>query len=347
MRAERKTRGSVIWKLLGAILLILLLAGAAGFTIERLGASRDFERLPMPGRMISVGTHRLHLYCEGAGSPTVILESGWGMPSTIWARTQPLLASKTRTCVYDRAGYGWSETGPPPRTASQIASEAELLLEAAHIEGPLILVGHSFGGLCVRLLAKRMPGRVAGMVLVDSVEEDLLRDLPMVRTRMEERRTQLDLAPYLAEVGAFRIAPGFFGMDKRGDEFAALSDSQWETLRTFRTMPRQVEAALAELLLFEESMEQARAAGGFGTMPLVVLSAGLAKKPRWVPEDYSDAEYARRWNALQEKMRALTQPPAPRYLATRSGHEIPVQQPEMVLQAVEAVRQAAITRPVR
>ena len=344
-------RGSVLWKLLGAILLTLLLAGAAGYTIERLGSTNDFERLPMPGRMISVGTHRLHLYCEGQGSPTILLESGWGMPSAIWARTQPMLASETRTCVYDRAGYGWSETGPPPRTAAQIAAEAELLLDAAHIDGPLILVGHSFGGLCMRVLAKRMPERIVGMVLVDAVEEDMLRDLPMVRTRMEERRTQMDLAPYLADFGAFRVAPAFFGMDKRGDEFAALSDRQWDTLRTFRTMPSQVKAALAELLLFEESMEQARAAGGFGVMSLVILSAGLAKKPRWVPDDYSDAEYMRRWNTLQEKMRALTEPPAPRFLATRSGHEIPIQQPEMVVQAVDAVRQAArharVTRPVR
>jgi hypothetical protein len=161
----------------------------------------------------------------------------------------------------------------------------------------------------------------------------------------------MELAPYLADLGAFRVAPAFFGMNKRGDEFAALSDRQWDTLRTFRTMPGQVKAALAELLLFEESMEQARAAGGFGAMPLVILSAGLAKKPRWVPEDYSDAEYMSRWNVLQEKMRALTEPPAPRYLAARSGHEIPIQQPEMVLQAVDAVRQAArhaaVTPPVQ
>lgn len=337
-----------MWKLLGAILLALLLAVVAGYTIELLASSRDLARLAMPGRLVSVGTHRLHLSCEGEGSPVILLESGWGMPAAVWVRTQPLLAQRIQTCVYDRAGYGWSESGPDPRDAARIAAEAEALLETARIKGPLILVGHSFGGLCVRLLAKRIPERVAGMVLVDAVQEDMLRVLPMVRTRMEERRTQMELAPYLADVSVFRIAPGFFGMDRRGEEFAALSDAQWETIRTFRTMPRQVNAALAELLLFEQSMEEAKAAGGFGSLPIAILSAGLARKPRWVPDDYTDAEYFRRWNRLQERMRSLSTPPAPRFLAAQSGHEIPIQQPEMVVRAVDAVlRPAAVTPSAR
>ncbi|MCC7339924.1 MAG: hypothetical protein IT170_02470, partial [Bryobacterales bacterium] len=150
------------------------------------------------------------------------------------------------------------------------------------------------------------------------------------------------------ELSLFRIAPGFFGMDRRGEEAAAFSDAQWETIRTFRAMPRQVEAALAELLLFEESMRQARDAGGFGPTPLVILSAGLARKPRWVPPDYTDAEYQRQWNLLQEKMRSLSDPPALRLVAAQSAHEIPIQQPEMVIRAVNAVlRQAAPTPPVR
>lgn len=347
MPARTTTRGSVIWKLLGAILLTLMLAGAAGYTYARLGVARDFARLPMPGRLVSVGAHRLHIHCIGEGAPTLLLESGWGMPSVVWARTQPLLASRTRTCVYDRAGYGWSEPGPSPRSAAQIAEEAQTLLREAGIDGPLILVGHSFGGLCARLLAKRMPDRVQGMLLVDAVQEDMLRVLPMVRQRMEERRAQLEMAPYLAEFGVFRLAPGLFGLDRRGEEFAALSDAQWETLRSFRAMPKQVAAATAELLLFDESMQQARAAGGFGDLPLIVLSAGKEKKPRWVPDDYSDAEYWRRWSGLQEKMQVLTEPPAPRWIAEESGHEIPIQQPGIVAEAVAAVQQAAFKQPVR
>jgi pimeloyl-ACP methyl ester carboxylesterase len=267
------------------------------------------------------------------------------MPSAVWARTVPLLAARTRTCVYDRAGYGWSEAGPAPRDAAHIAAEAEALLDAAGVEGTLILVGHSFGGLCARLLAHRIPGRVQGVVLVDAVQEDMLRTLPMIRQRMEERRAMLEAAPYLAEIGLFRLAPGAFGIQERGEEFAALSDAQWELLRTFRATPKQVGGALQELLRFEQSMEQARGAGNLGTLPLKVLSAGKQTKPRWVPPDYSDAEYFERWNGLQEKLRHLSEPPAERQIAENSGHEIPIQQPEIILAAVEGLLRN--TRPAQ
>lgn len=334
-RAKRKSSGSVVWKLLGLMVLALLLAGAAGFTFEQWSVARDLERLPAPGTLYRVGTHRLHLYCEGTGEVTVLLESGWGMPSAVWARTLPLLSARTRTCVYDRAGYGWSEAGPAPRDAAQIAKEAEELLAAAQIRGPLILVGHSFGGICARLLAKRLPEQVAGLVLVDAVQEDMLRELPMIRQRMEERRALLEAGPWLAELGLLRLAPGAFGIPERGEEFAALTEEQWDRLRTFRAMPRQVGGALAELLLFEQSMQQAAEAGGFGALPMLVVSAGMAKKPRWAPPDYTDAEYLRRWDLLQEKLRRLAEPAAERRIARHSGHEIPIQEPEMVQQAVE------------
>jgi pimeloyl-ACP methyl ester carboxylesterase len=345
MQQPRKSRGSVIWKFLGAIVFTLLLAGAAGLTYEQWSGARERGRFPAPGKLFPVGTHSLHLHCEGSGAPTVLLESGWGMPSAVWARTVPLLAARTRTCVYDRAGYGWSEAGPAPRDAAHIAAEAEALLDAAGVEGTLILVGHSFGGLCARLLAHRIPGRVQGVVLVDAVQEDMLRTLPMIRQRMEERRAMLEAAPYLAEIGLFRLAPGAFGIQERGEEFAALSDAQWELLRTFRATPKQVGGALQELLLFEQSMEQARGAGNLGTLPLKVLSAGKQTKPRWVPPDYSDAEYFERWNGLQEKLRHLSEPPAERQIAENSGHEIPIQQPEIILAAVEGLLRN--TRPAQ
>jgi pimeloyl-ACP methyl ester carboxylesterase len=107
-----------------------------------------------PGQLIDVGGHRLHLYCTGSGSPTVILEPGLDGVSSDFAWTTPAVARDSRVCVYDRAGRGWSDaTGRSPQDAAQIAADLQMLLDHAHIPGPYVLAGHSFGGLYLQTFA--------------------------------------------------------------------------------------------------------------------------------------------------------------------------------------------------
>ena len=120
---------------------------------------------------MNIGGYRLHINCTGTGSPTVILDAGLGGTSLDWSKIQPEVARFTRVCSYDRAGYGWSESGAGPRTSQQIVQELHLLLVHAQVNGPYLLVGHSVGGLNMRLYAYRYPGEVAGMVLLDSTNE--------------------------------------------------------------------------------------------------------------------------------------------------------------------------------
>ena len=130
------------------------------------------------GAMVDIGGYELHLTCTGRGSPTVLLESGNGPTSSAWAWVQPEIAETTRVCSYDRAGTGRSEESPNPRDAHHIAQELHSLVEAAQIELPLVLVGHSYGGLYVRQYAAMYPGDVAGMVLVDSAHPDQWSRVP-------------------------------------------------------------------------------------------------------------------------------------------------------------------------
>src|SRR5215216_1696212 len=134
---------------------------------------------PQPvGRLVDVGGYRLHLACQGEGSPTVVMEAAIGETGLLWSPVQPTVAQRTRACVYDRAGYGWSDPSPRPRTAAVMVEELHRLLGAAGVPGPYVLVGHSFGGLLVRLYAARYPQEVAGLVLVDSAHEQQHRRAP-------------------------------------------------------------------------------------------------------------------------------------------------------------------------
>jgi pimeloyl-ACP methyl ester carboxylesterase len=137
--------------------------------------------LPPPGRLIDLGGWRLHLNCTGearASQPTVILEAGAGDFSVDWSLVQPGVARFARVCSYDRAGSGWSDLGPRPRTMHQIVSELHALLEKAGKRPPYVLVGHSYGGWLVRLYQSTYPSEVAGMVLVESGADDPWRKTP-------------------------------------------------------------------------------------------------------------------------------------------------------------------------
>lgn len=126
-----------------------------------------------PGVLIDIGSHKLHLLCVGpeGARPVVILEAGGGAYSTTWAAAQKALAPRVRTCAYDRAGLGWSQDGPAPRTVKQEVRELHALLAAAKIPGPYVMTGHSIGGVLVRLYAEEFPNDVSGVVLAASTHE--------------------------------------------------------------------------------------------------------------------------------------------------------------------------------
>jgi pimeloyl-ACP methyl ester carboxylesterase len=126
-----------------------------------------------PGHLADAGGFRLNLYCMGSGAPTVVFDSGWGDWAPAWSKVQPEIAKWTRAGSYDRAGTGFSDPGPMPRTSVHIAEELRTALHHAGIAGPYILVGSAFGGDNVRTFADLYMDEVAGLVLVDADPDDL------------------------------------------------------------------------------------------------------------------------------------------------------------------------------
>lgn len=154
------------WLLYPVLAMLTLASVGGGYQTVRAAAETSADA--MPGELIDVGGHRLHLSCTGSGSPTVVLEPGAGMVSADLDLIAPAVARDTRVCVYDRAGRGWSEPAETRQDAAQIATDLRTLLERAGVPGPYVLAGHSFGGLYALTFAARYPDEVAGMVLVDS-----------------------------------------------------------------------------------------------------------------------------------------------------------------------------------
>jgi pimeloyl-ACP methyl ester carboxylesterase len=307
------------------LLSLSLLLAAAGLVYQSLASARDRRAFPMPGQLIDIGGYKLHIQCTGAGSPTVLLDSGLGDGYTVWQKVQPQISQVTRVCSYDRAGYGYSESSPRPRTSLVIAEELHALAHAAHLPAPYILVGHSMGGLEVRLYAARYAADVVGMVLVDSSHPNQIQRFPPALNDLD--KTWVREQEFLTAIMPFGVPRlmGFCGsnLEARADKCNFHSERE----------------ALAELKAFPESAQQAASAGALGDLPLVVLSSDPDRPEPDLPEDLV-APMNQAWQQMQEELARLSTR-GTRVVAKNSGHYIQLDRPDLVIDAVRGVVQQA------
>jgi pimeloyl-ACP methyl ester carboxylesterase len=322
---------------LAALLVVLALAG---FAYQIFGNLRDPGRFPQRGRSVWAGKLWLNIDCSGHGSPTVILDSGMGVPAVGWRMVQPEVAKFARVCSYDRAGYGWSEAGPKPRTSLQIAKELRALLNAAGEPGPYVLVGHSFGGYNIRVFTSMYPNDVAGIVLVDAEhgdEEQRIDELLPDRVKNEEtQRDQREdmlnrvLTPLQFHLGIDRLkaAAGWDGHRSLPKEL------RQELLYLDE---RSEAAGKAENAADSTSWEQVRSAGDFGDRPLIVLTAGKPYGPDpLLSKEESDRQNDMWINVLQAEEARLSRR-GKQIVVPDSGHMIPYERPDSVVAAIREV----------
>jgi pimeloyl-ACP methyl ester carboxylesterase len=286
---------------------LFIAAASAGATYQWIATRRDLAETPAPGRLVDVGGHKLHLWCTGAGNPAVILEAGLGGSSAGWGFVQPEVARFTRVCSYDRAGIGYSEPGPSPRTARRLAGELAQLLQHGGIPGPVVLVGASIGGFTVRVFASEHDRRAAGLVLVDASHEDQVHEIPALAP----------FVPFLAPVGVFRVLGISFGL--RPD---ALPSSVGGFARATRFRAAGYVAAADEIMHVRESAAEVRRSRRELTIPVVVVTGAQG------------ADSA--WRDLQRDQARLSQRGC-QVFAEQSGHVVPIDQPGVVVEAVRAI----------
>ena len=302
-----------------------------------------------PGQLVDAGGFRLNLYCMGTGSPAVVFDSGWGDWAPAWSKVQPEVAKWTRACSFDRAGAGFSEPGPMPRTSARIARELRTALRGANVPGPYILVGSAFGGDNIRTFADLFMEDVAGLVLDDADPDDL----EPKAMQEESQRAQAGLPKRMREcrdaISAHQPLPG--ACPQRF--FRGLPESAWSSELNARILElTQTKADMYEA--YASEMEQTPAdqtylqehRRSFGSRPIRVLTSGnhgvghLDKKPADTPEhlkyEKETTSAQARWLLLSSNSRQI--------FAHNSSEYIQFDDPETVIKAIREAYDAADKR---
>jgi pimeloyl-ACP methyl ester carboxylesterase len=311
---------------LGGALLFL-----AGFVYEQIGEWRDRRDFPQVGRSVDIGGRSLNLYCSGAGSPTVVFDSGSGQPGYSWILVQPEVAKHTRACWYDRAGYGWSDPATGTRASSDIAEDLDKLLRTAGIAPPYILVGHSFGGFNIRVFADRHRDEVAGMVLVDSADEfeGPLPDPhdspdPPLEWRILARMANL----------SFHFGVGRLLVGETSQPEGRLSYHDSALIESVEFQEKSFEATLWENR--GRSAAEVQAIHSLGDIPLVVLTASATLPPPGTAMAASwSAHMHNRIYGTQARLATLST--RGHQIILPVSHDIPDEDPLAVIEAVHAV----------
>ena len=334
---------ALLW-LPGMVLLLLLL----GFLYQCMGGALDRWKFPPPGRRVDVGGYKLHLLDPGHGGPSVVFESALGASSLTWALVQSRVAEFTRTCSYDRAGCGWSDPGPMPRSADQMLKELRSLLQNAGIEPPYILVGHSYGGLTVSLYAHRYPGEVAGALLLDPADPEQWVTLKEEdRVKIEKGARLSRRGAWLARFGLARlvVSLGSLGarsparrlgafltdgvprpvLDRLLSPMQRLPQEARDALKWFWTRPAFFQALASQIEWVSHSARKVQHSPFPPELPLTVVSAPNAE-PGWLPAQ-------ERISRLSRRGRHLT--------ATESGHWIPIDRPDLVVEVLREMVEEA------
>jgi len=307
-------------------------------------ADPGLDRYAQPQQLVRLKDgRRMNLLCEGAGTPTVILEAGAGGSTIDWRRVQPAIAATTRVCAYDRAGMGFSNAGPLPRTASAVVADLEALLQAAGLEPPYVMVGHSLGSYFVRLYTDRHPRKVVGMVLVDPSVEFQDRRFekvsPGFAQLLREDRAIAQECLRLARAGKLTAdLPVFKECTYGYARDPAFSDLLFEVQIKRRLSVPFRQTLLSETDQMEEdSGELVAARHSYGDMPLIVLTQAPESTNAYpgmtaVQVDAMNALWMRMHDELARlSTRGINQ------VVANSGHYIQRDRPEAVIAAVRRV----------
>jgi pimeloyl-ACP methyl ester carboxylesterase len=249
---------------------------AAGAAYQSVLTRRDNRELPGLGELVDVDGRRVHVRRMGEPTegPTVVFESGLSSPLEMWSWVQAAVAEVAPTISYDRAGIGRSDPGEQPRTAERIRGEFERLLEVLDVRGPLILVGHSYGGMLLRAFAQEHPDRVAGVVLIDAAHPEQLERSARQRLGLPLMRASVRSSLFWSRFGRNRLRPVGADSQLTGLPEVALKTTiaRMMTIRNWAASEAEINAWLAHVV------DEIRSATLPADVPLFVVTAAETAK---------------------------------------------------------------------
>jgi pimeloyl-ACP methyl ester carboxylesterase len=294
------------------------------------------KSVPPLGSLVNIGTHRLHVIDIGQtyNMPTVIFEHGCATSCLIWSLVYPVISKRTRTIVYDRAGYGWSEPGPMPRTNEQCVEELYNLLITIKVNKPCIFVGHSFGGINLRLFAQQYPDFVAGLIFVDATHEDEFsvrfpkehkkqRQIETKQMWLVKNLIKLGVIPILAK---FRLIPEFSNIVRKYPE--DLKRLFWNITFQYNAF----NAAHSEMLNIAKGYDRVRNKK-LNEIPMIVLKANIFNQFAPGVTVATKEIIKQRLNEVAVDM-AMLSTNGKLIVSKKSGHLIQVDEPLLVIESI-------------
>lgn len=286
---------------------------------------------PAPGQIYVVNGYRMHLWCTGQGSPTIVLESGWGNDSLVWGKVQPELSKTTRVCSYDRAGTGWSEPQPGARDTDHIVEQLRGLLQQAGITGPIVLMGHSFAGIHMRGYVTRYPENVKGIVFVDGSTPKQEDRLPAeANAKMAQMFwPQVVMGGAALNLGVLRVA-GQCSQSASAPDSWGVGDLQGED-----QCSAPVPVLVKEFRAITKDGDETIHTGPYGDLPILIFSQdpGESKDMSAMLGPKLVAEMSLAWNQMQEDLKELSTR-SRRIIAKGSGHYIQLYRSDLLLKEV-------------
>jgi pimeloyl-ACP methyl ester carboxylesterase len=331
MRALRsKSYGK--WRRIGEMIvlpIVILIAATVGTAVafNAVATQYFFAHHPVPGTFYDVDGYKMHLYCTGEGSPTVVLDAGLSNDSLIWANVQPELTKITRVCSYDRAGFGWSEPRPDPRDADRIVQELHGLLGEGGITGPIVLMGHSISGLYIRAYASHYPQNVSGLVFVDG-STPLQEDRFPTEVHEAEKKAQFEFLKlkWLYILGIPRMMGGCAPEE-------GFSETAAKMIAEDQCRPSVFAAVAQEDRSFKQSGNETIHTGPFGDLPILIFSQDPEHPPPSDIPPQAAKSVSRIWNEMQEELKNLSTC-SRRIIARNSGHYVQIDRASLLNEEV-------------